>query len=129
VVAYLLIDLRRRGLKVRELVALIEDAIIATLAEYDVAGHRRAGMPGVYVKNAKIAALGLKVKSGCSYHGASLNVAMDLAPYAGINPCGYEGLATAQLGDYAPGVTTAQAGERLAARLKTLLEQYSTDFS
>lgn len=117
VVAYVLVDLRRRDLKVRELVARLEDALIATLAEYGVAGHRRAGMPGVYVDNAKIAALGLKVKSGCSYHGVSLNVAMDLAPFAGINPCGYEGLASAQLSDMVSGVTPADAGERLAAQL------------
>jgi lipoyl(octanoyl) transferase len=117
VVAYVLVDLRRRDFKVRELVARLEDALIATLAEYGVAGHRRAGMPGVYVDNAKIAALGLKVKNGCSYHGVSLNVAMDLAPFAGINPCGYEGMASVQLSDLVTGVTVADAGERLAAQL------------
>ena len=123
VVAYVLVDLRRRSFKVRELVARIEDAVIETLGTYGVAGHRRAGMPGVYVDDAKIAALGLKVKNGCSYHGVSLNVAMDLAPFGGINPCGYEGLATAQLRDFAPGVTVEQAGERLAASLAHTLEE------
>jgi lipoyl(octanoyl) transferase len=122
VVAYILLDLRRRGLKVRELVARIEDAMIATLAQYGVGGHRRVGMPGVYVDNAKIAALGLKVKGGCSYHGVSLNVAMDLAPFSGINPCGYEGLASAQLRDFVAGVTPADAGDRLAGQLAAIME-------
>jgi lipoyl(octanoyl) transferase len=127
VVAYVLIDLRRRDFKVRELVARLENALIATLAEYGVGGHRRAGMPGVYVDNAKIAALGLKVKNGCSYHGVSLNVAMDLAPFAGINPCGYEGLASAQLGDFVPAVTVADAGDRLAAQLIQELQAKSAE--
>jgi lipoyl(octanoyl) transferase len=117
VLAYLLIDLARRGIKVRELVARIEAAVLDTLLEYGVTGHRRTGMPGVYVNNAKIAALGLKVKNGCSYHGVSLNVAMDLAPFAGINPCGHEGLASAQLSDFARGVTVVEAGDRLATQL------------
>jgi lipoyl(octanoyl) transferase len=129
VVAYLLIDLRRRDLKVRELVARIEDAVIATLAGYGVSGHRRAGMPGVYVNDAKIAALGLKVKNGCTYHGVSLNVAMDLAPYAGINPCGYEGLAAAQLNQFVPGISADQAGERLAAQLAAALEHNTSNIS
>ena len=127
VVAYALLDLRRRDLKVRELVERIEQAVIATLAEYGVAGHRRAGMPGVYVNDAKIAALGLKIRNGCSYHGVSLNVAMDLSPYAGINPCGYEGLAAAQLSAYAPQANVAQAGERLAAQLQRILNQTSVN--
>jgi lipoyl(octanoyl) transferase len=121
VVAYLLIDLRRRDLKVRELVALIEDALLATLADYGVAAHRREGMPGVYVENAKIAALGLKIRNGCSYHGASLNVAMDLAPFFGINPCGYEGLATAQLSQFVADANVLEAGRRLAAHLLAAL--------
>jgi len=122
VVAYVLLDLRRRELKVRELVVRLEDALIATLAEYGVPGQRRAGMPGVYVNDAKIAALGLKIKNGCSYHGVSLNVAMDLAPFAGINPCGYAGLAAAQLSQFVPGAEPAQVAQRLAAQLKTTLD-------
>lgn len=123
VVAYVLIDLRRRGYKVRELVARLEDALIDTLAGYGIAGHRRPGMPGVYVNDAKIAALGLKVRGGCSYHGVSLNVAMDLAPFLGINPCGYEGLAAAQVSQFVPGASVDEAGERLAAELTTKLNQ------
>lgn len=120
-IAYVLIDLARRGLKVRELVRLIEDAVIDTLDQVGIAGERRAGMPGVYVGGAKIAALGLKVGRGCSYHGASLNVDLDLAPFDGINPCGYPGLASTSL--RAQGCTaaldTARAtlGRQLAARI------------
>ncbi|MCF8179130.1 MAG: lipoyl(octanoyl) transferase LipB, partial [Sulfuritalea sp.] len=93
VVVYLLIDLRRRGIMVRELVRRIEQAVIDLLASYGINAERLEGAPGVYVGKAKIAALGLRIKHGCSYHGVSLNVDMDLAPYDAINPCGYEGMA------------------------------------
>ena len=99
VVAYLMLDLRRRSLTVRELVTRIEQAIINLLADYDICAERLAGAPGVYVNGAKIAALGLRIKRGCSYHGLALNVAMDLAPYRAINPCGYAGMAVTQLID------------------------------
>ena len=124
VVAYLLVDLNRRGLKVRGLVRLIEDALIATLAGVGVAGERQAGRPGVYVAGAKIAALGLKVRRGCSYHGASLNVDLDLAPFRGINPCGYAGLRSVSL--KALGVTrrAADVGQSLGAHLAQTLEQF-----
>ena len=122
VIAYLLIDLARRDLKVREFVHLIEDAVLATLAGYGVQGERRRGMPGVYVAGAKIAALGLKVKQGCSYHGLGLNVDMDLAPFAGIDPCGYQGLAVTSLA--ALGVTAgcAAVGAAVAAQLGRALD-------
>ena len=103
-VVYLLMDLRRYKrdgkLFIRELVTRIEQAVIDTLAAYNLDGERKAGAPGIYVtrgpwQGAKIAALGLKVRgNGCTYHGVSLNVAMDLTPFSWINPCGYEGLAT-----------------------------------
>ncbi len=96
-VAYLLLDLRRRQLKVRELVTCIEQALIDLLAEYGVNAERLGGAPGVYVGGAKIAALGLRIRNSCSYHGLSLNVDMDLAPYAAINPCGYAGMPVTQL--------------------------------
>jgi lipoyl(octanoyl) transferase len=119
VVVYLLLDLRRRELKVREMVHGIEQAVIDLLAGYGIAASRRAGAPGVYVGAAKIAALGLRVKHGCSYHGVSLNVDMDLAPYAAINPCGYLGLAVTQLRDLcAAEVHTEQVGEALARQLE-----------
>lgn len=102
VVIYLLFDLRREGRKLlpRDFVTRIEQAVIDTLAAYNLETQRKPGAPGIYVANgehqgAKIAALGLKIRaSGCTYHGVSLNVAMDLTPFSGINPCGYPGLAT-----------------------------------
>jgi lipoyl(octanoyl) transferase len=92
-VVYVLVDLRRRGYGIRELVLRMEQAVIDVLGAYDVVAERRAGAPGVYVGDAKIAALGLRVKHGCTYHGLALNVDMDLHPFAAINPCGYPGLA------------------------------------
>lgn len=98
-VAYLLIDLKRRGYGVRELVSRMEQAILDLLASYDISGERREKAPGVYVEGRKIAALGLRIKHGMSYHGLALNVDMDLAPFSDINPCGYEGLEVTQLRD------------------------------
>ena len=92
IVAYPLIDLRRAGLGVRELVHGIEQAVIDTLAVWDIAGARKEKAPGIYVNGAKVMALGLRVRRGCSFHGLALNVAMDLTPYARINPCGFQGL-------------------------------------
>ena len=97
IVAYVLFDLKRKGIGVKELVKRIEQAILDVLADYGIAAERKTGAPGVYVNNAKIAALGLRVKSGCSYHGLALNVAMDLSPYSAINPCGYAGMAVTDL--------------------------------
>ena len=97
VVAYALLDLRRAGYGVKELVRRLEGAIIEVLAQRGIEGTRRAGMPGVYVGEAKIAAIGLRVARGCTYHGVALNVDMDLAPFARIDPCGYPGLAATSL--------------------------------
>ena len=91
-VIYLMIDLRRQKMGVRDLVDLIEQSIVRLLAEHGITAAARADAPGVYVDGAKIAALGLRVRRGCSYHGLSLNVDMDLEPFQRINPCGYEGL-------------------------------------
>jgi lipoyl(octanoyl) transferase len=96
IVAYLLLDLRRWKLNVRELVRLMEQAVVDLLAEYGVQAAGREDAPGVYVGAAKIAALGLKIKNGCCFHGLSLNVNMDLSPFAHINPCGYQGLRVTQ---------------------------------
>jgi len=117
VVAYLLVDLRRRGYGVRELVSRIEQAVIDVLADYGVSGARLAGAPGVYVGGAKIAALGLRVKQGCAYHGLALNVDMDLAPFKAINPCGYAGMAVTQLKDLAPDASPAEVQAALARQL------------
>lgn len=123
VVAYVLLDLHRRGLTVKRLVWLLEQAVIDFLAALAVAGERRAGAPGVYVEGAKLAALGLRVRGGCTYHGLALNVDMDLAPFRDINPCGYEGLAVTQLADLGVRLTTADAGDALAAALRERLDR------
>ncbi|GMV30241.1 MAG: octanoyltransferase [Rhodanobacteraceae bacterium] len=99
IMAYVLVDLRRRGLGVRELVHRIEQAVIDTLADWNIIAQRRDGAPGVYVADAKVAALGLRVRRGCSFHGLAFNAAMDLEPFRRINPCGYKGLAVTQVLD------------------------------
>lgn len=96
IVAYLLLDLRRWKINVRELVTLMEQAVVDLLGEYGVAAQGRGDAPGVYVNDAKIASLGLKIKRGCCYHGLSLNVDMNLDPFSFINPCGYAGLRVTQ---------------------------------
>lgn len=123
VVIYLLLDLSRLKIKVRELVTAIEQAIIDFLLSEGISAERRAGAPGVYVGEAKIAALGLKIKNGCSYHGLSLNVDMDLSPFTAINPCGYAGLKVTQTKDFNVALTPDQAGEQLSQFLKAQLEQ------
>lgn len=122
IVAYLLIDLKRRGYGVRDLVTRIEQTIINLLAEHHIQAQRLTNAPGVYVDNAKIAALGLRIKHGCSYHGLALNVDMDLSPFSYINPCGYQGMAVTQMRDF--GVTTPMA--QLAESLSTHLIQQIT---
>jgi lipoyl(octanoyl) transferase len=106
-VIYLLLDLKRRNLGVRQLVSIIESSLIRLLQRYDVKAQARKDAPGVYVQGAKIAALGLRVRRGCSFHGLSLNVDLDLEPFGRINPCGYQGMAVTRLSDLlgkAPGV-------------------------
>jgi lipoyl(octanoyl) transferase len=113
IVLYVLLDLRRHGLGVRTLVRRMENAVIDLLREYGVAASGRADAPGVYVAAAKVAALGLRIRNGCSYHGLALNVDMDLAPFAAIDPCGYPGLAVTQTRDL--GIRDGQ--ELLAGKL------------
>jgi len=96
-VAYPLLDLRRLRLGVRDLVTALEQTLVDLLAELDITAYAKLDAPGVYVASAKIASLGLRVRRGCSFHGLSLNVAMDLEPFGRINPCGYEGLAMTQI--------------------------------
>jgi lipoyl(octanoyl) transferase len=128
VVIYLLMDLRRQrpGARVfaREFVHKIEQAVIDTLAAYNLAGERKAGAPGIYLsaagpwQGAKIAALGLKVRgNGCTYHGVSLNVSMDLTPFSWINPCGYEGLATVDMKTMGIDVPLQDVQQALASNL------------
>jgi lipoyl(octanoyl) transferase len=99
IVAYPLLDLRRLGIGVRELVFRIEQAIIDTLENWNIVAARREGAPGVYVADAKVAALGLRVRRGCTFHGLAFNINMDLEPFHRINPCGYQGLAVTQVLD------------------------------
>lgn len=116
-VLYTLVDLRRRGLGVKALVGLLEQSVLDLLAERGIAGERRAGAPGVYVGGRKLAALGLRVRHGRSYHGLALNVAMSLAPFTRIAPCGYAGLEVTQLSDLIDGASPATAGQAMAAHL------------
>lgn len=125
IVAYLLLDLRRRKINVRELVRLMEQSIVNILASYNIAASGRIDAPGVYVGDAKIAALGLKIKNGCCYHGLAFNLDMDLTPYNYINPCGFKGLRVTQLKDFGINVTTREIEQRLADNLITLLLQHS----
>lgn len=98
-VAYTLIDIRRAGLNVRQLVSALEQAVVGLLASYGIDASSRPDAPGVYVGGAKIASLGLRIRKGASYHGLALNVAMNLEPFSRINPCGFEALAVTQLAD------------------------------
>ena len=96
-IIYCLIDIKRLGLGIKKMVSIIEQSLIELLSSYDITAHTLKGAPGVYVNDSKIAALGLKVKHGRTYHGLSLNIDMDLSPYALINPCGYSDLKVTQM--------------------------------
>lgn len=120
ITAYLLFDLRRLGLGVRDLVTGIEQAMIKTIARYGIHGAPRADAPGVYVQGDKIGSLGLRVRRGCSYHGLSLNVDMDLEPFSRINPCGLFGVAVTDMARHAP----VQLGTVQQQLLEVLLSQY-----
>jgi lipoyl(octanoyl) transferase len=121
IVLYLLLDLRRRNLGVKTLVHKMEQAIIELLQEYGISGARKEGAPGIYVEGAKIAALGLRVRKGCCYHGLSLNVDMDLEPFSRINPCGYRGLATTQIRDHFSNGNLESLHEALVQALESQL--------
>jgi lipoyl(octanoyl) transferase len=143
VVAYPLVDLKRRGYFVKEYVYRLEEAVIRTLADFGVTGHRVAGAPGIYVRLAdpfshaalagplpagdpfkglgKIAALGIKVSRHCAFHGVALNVAMDLSPFRRIDPCGYAGLETVDLSTIGVSVTWNEAAQVLGGKLGALL--------
>jgi len=119
-VAYPLLDLRRRGWGVRHYVEELEQAVIDLLAGYGLAGVRKEGAPGVYLDLPglpKIAAIGLRVRRGCTYHGVSLNLTNDLEPFGMINPCGYAGMAVTRLADHVPGLDAGAASQALATEL------------
>ena len=121
IVAYVLLDMKRRGLAVRPLVRLLEGAVIDLLDEYNVSAAGRIDAPGVYVGPSKIAALGLRVRRGCCYHGLALNVAMDLSPFHAIDPCGYPGLAVTQMRDLGIADDVTTVGCKLEAHLLRVL--------
>jgi lipoyl(octanoyl) transferase len=120
--AYVMMDLRRRGIGAKELVRRIEQSVIDLMADYGIDGERRSAMPGVYVDQAKIAAVGLRIARGCSYHGVALNVDLDLEPFSRIDPCGYPGLACTRLVDHG----AADKMDVLAAKLAAHLERCLT---
>lgn len=122
IVAYPLINIRRLGIGVRELVCRIEQAIIDTCAHWNIVAQRREGAPGVYVDSAKIAALGLRVRHGCSFHGLAFNINMDLAPFFGINPCGYTGLQVTQMLELVDNASMADVTAELVKQLSRQLE-------
>jgi lipoyl(octanoyl) transferase len=121
IVGYPMIDLRRAGVGVRELVHRIEQALIDTLAHWEIRAQRREGAPGVYVDGAKVAALGLRVRRGCSFHGLAFNVNMDMEPFHRINPCGYKGLEVTQVLDLG-------GPSRLADVEDALVEEFCRQF-
>lgn len=118
-VLYTLVDLARRGIKVKQFVSMLEQSIIELLGGR---AERRAGAPGVYVDGAKVAALGIRVSRGCAFHGLALNVNMDLAPFDAIDPCGYPGLKVTQTSDLGFDFSVATAGSRLAELLLARLD-------
>lgn len=127
-VCYLMLDLRRAGLNIRTLVSGVEVAAINLLADYNVSGVTRAGAPGVYVGDAKVLALGLRVRRGCCFHGLALNVDMDLAPYKRINPCGYAGLAVTSLRELGVGDGVDEVAPLLVESLNQSLRSRMATF-
>jgi len=124
-IAYLLIDIKRHKLGIRQLVTLIEQSIVELLDGYGISAQARPDAPGVYVGEKKIAALGLRVRRGCSYHGLSLNIDMDLEPFSRINPCGYPELEITQIADFTPTDTLEVTGEELSRILSHRLIEVS----
>lgn len=120
-ILYVLIDIARRGLGIQVLVRVLEQAVIDTVAAYGISAERRRGAPGVYVGGRKIAALGLRVRGGRSYHGVALNARMDVSPFAAIDPCGYPGLQVAEVAEWQPDVSASEVGERLLREAVRLL--------
>lgn len=120
-VAYVMLDLKRLGIGAKELVRRLEASAIEVLGGYGLRGHRRDGMPGVYVDDAKICAIGLRISRGCSYHGLAMNVDLDLAPFSRIDPCGYPGLAATRLADLGVGDKIDAVQHRLGETLARTL--------
>lgn len=121
-IAYLLLDVRRKGITVRELVTVLEQAVIALLARHGIRASAKPDAPGVYVDGKKIASLGLRIRRGCSFHGLALNINMDLHPFSLINPCGYAGLQMTQAAGLGGPTSVSEAIPELQAELIRLLE-------
>jgi lipoyl(octanoyl) transferase len=120
--AYVLIDVKRRGSGVRDLVTTIEQAIVKLLADFEIEAAAKADAPGVYVQDDKIASLGLRIRKGCSFHGLALNIDMDMTPFLQINPCGYSGLKMIQMSDFCPQLPSVdEVGSQLAEKFIQLL--------
>ncbi|HZV62372.1 MAG TPA: lipoyl(octanoyl) transferase LipB [Methylophilaceae bacterium] len=126
IVVYLLLDLKRNGWNIRQLVSAMENVIIALLAEFDISAIARADAPGVYVGGRKIASLGLRLKNGCSYHGLAFNVDMDLSPFLAIDPCGYQGLQVTQLRDLGIQLPQNEIADRLLRHIMQQLNDTET---
>jgi lipoyl(octanoyl) transferase len=116
-VVYLLLDLRRRKMGIRPLVTLMEQSIVDLLGEYHISANARTDAPGVYVGDRKVASVGLRVRRGCSFHGLSLNIDMDLEPFERINPCGYPGLEVTQLSELCGAVDVETVSEGLRCQI------------
>lgn len=111
-VAYVLMDLRRRNLGIRTLVSQLEQVLLSVLTHYNIEANIQCGAPGVYVGEKKIASIGLRVKNGCTYHGIALNVDMDLSPFLGINPCGFSKMEMTQISHFHPEINTADVNQQ-----------------
>jgi lipoyl(octanoyl) transferase len=127
-VIYFMINLRRRKMGVRELVTLVENGIIASMADFGIIAKAKADAPGVYVDDKKVASLGLRIRKGCSFHGLALNVNMDLSPFLRINPCGYQGLEMVQTIDLQGPASVEQAGNSLVKHLSELLQTQNLSY-
>lgn len=121
-VAYVLMDIGRKSLGIRTLVSKLEQVLISVLAQYNIEGSIRCGAPGVYVKEQKIASIGLRVKNGCTYHGISLNIDMDLKPFQGINPCGFAKMEMTQISHFYPKVLLEDVNKYF---IQSFLQQFN----
>lgn len=121
-VAYIMMDIRKRHMSIRTLVCKLEQILILMLKHFNITAQTRHGAPGVYVGEKKIASVGLRVKNGCTYHGIALNVAMDLSPFSGINPCGYAKLLMTQMQEFIPGISMNEVSMQFVQDFLTIFE-------
>lgn len=128
-IAYLLIDLKRRPYAIKKLVSLIESSVIDYLKDFEIESQRKAGAPGVYVNGEKIAALGIRVRKGCTYHGLAINIDMDLEPFNGINPCGYEGMICTQVVNFKKDISVSEVMKKFPGYLLKYLDQTGESLS